>query len=77
MDKVCGLRAVGGGFGFAEAEGITVPGEFTEVETGNGADALDRRPHLAPALAAARNRNVRSWWPSSIGSRATWPSLPG
>ncbi len=27
---------------------------FTEVETGKGADALDRRPQLAGALAAAR-----------------------
>src|SRR6476660_8362236 len=39
---------------FAEAEGITIAGEFTEVETGKGADALDRRPQLAAALAAAR-----------------------
>ena len=29
-------------------------GEFTEVETGKGADALDRRPQLAAALATAR-----------------------
>jgi DNA invertase Pin-like site-specific DNA recombinase len=39
---------------FAEAEGITIGGEFTEVETGKGADALDRRPQLAAALATAR-----------------------
>jgi DNA invertase Pin-like site-specific DNA recombinase len=39
---------------FAESEGITIAGEFTEVETGKGADALDRRPQLAAALAAAR-----------------------
>src|SRR5262245_25856885 len=39
---------------FAEAEGITVAGEFTEVETGKGSDALDRRPQLAAALATAR-----------------------
>jgi DNA invertase Pin-like site-specific DNA recombinase len=39
---------------FAEAEGITIAGEFTEVETGKGADALDRRPQLAAALATAR-----------------------
>ena len=32
---------------FAEAEGITILHEFTEVETGKGADALDRRPQLA------------------------------
>ncbi len=29
-------------------------GEFVEVETGKGADALDRRPQLAAALAQAR-----------------------
>ena len=39
---------------FAEAEGITLAGEFTEVETGKGADALDRRPQLAAALATAQ-----------------------
>ena len=39
---------------FAEAEGITIASEFTEVETGKGADALDRRPQLAAALATAR-----------------------
>jgi DNA invertase Pin-like site-specific DNA recombinase len=39
---------------FAEAEGCAVLGEFVEVETGKGADALDRRPQLAAALATAR-----------------------
>ena len=39
---------------FAEAEGLSVAAEFTEAETGKGADALDRRPQLAAALAAAR-----------------------
>lgn len=39
---------------FAEGEGITVIDEYTEVETGKGADALDRRPQLAAALACAR-----------------------
>jgi DNA invertase Pin-like site-specific DNA recombinase len=39
---------------FAEAEGYTIAREFVEVETGQGADALDRRPHLAAALAEAR-----------------------
>jgi DNA invertase Pin-like site-specific DNA recombinase len=39
---------------FAEAEGFEVAAEFTEVETGRGADALDRRPELAGALAEAR-----------------------
>ena len=40
---------------FAEAEGITIIREFVEAETGKGADALDRRPQLAAALAAARS----------------------
>jgi len=39
---------------FAVANGFTVVGEFEEVETGKGADALERRPQLAAALAAAR-----------------------
>lgn len=39
---------------FAAAEGLTIVGEFVEVETGKGSDALDRRPQLAAALAAAR-----------------------
>jgi DNA invertase Pin-like site-specific DNA recombinase len=41
---------------FAEAEGITISDEFTEVETGKGADALHRRPQLASALATARQQ---------------------
>ena len=39
---------------FAEAEGFEIVAEFTEIETGKGADALDRRPQLAAALAGAR-----------------------
>jgi DNA invertase Pin-like site-specific DNA recombinase len=39
---------------FAAAEGFELAGEHVEVETGKGADALDRRPQLAAALAAAR-----------------------
>src|SRR4051794_15236877 len=39
---------------FAEAEGLEIIGEYVEAETGKGADALDRRPQLAAALAAAR-----------------------
>jgi Resolvase, N terminal domain len=34
---------------FAAAEGREVLAEFVEVETGKGADALDRRPKLAEA----------------------------
>jgi DNA invertase Pin-like site-specific DNA recombinase len=39
---------------FAERESISLVGEYIEVETGKGADALDRRPELAAALAQAR-----------------------
>jgi DNA invertase Pin-like site-specific DNA recombinase len=40
---------------FADAERITIVAEYVEVETGKGSDALDRRPQLAAALAAARS----------------------
>jgi DNA invertase Pin-like site-specific DNA recombinase len=43
---------------FCESEGITLGGEFTEVETGKGSDALDRRPQLRAALAAARKADA-------------------
>jgi DNA invertase Pin-like site-specific DNA recombinase len=39
---------------FAKSEGMDVLGEWVEVETGKGADALDRRPELAAALKAAK-----------------------
>jgi DNA invertase Pin-like site-specific DNA recombinase len=39
---------------FAEAESLTISAEFVEFESGKGADALDRRPQLAAALAAAK-----------------------
>jgi DNA invertase Pin-like site-specific DNA recombinase len=39
---------------FAAAEGFEVTAEFTEVETGKGADALARRPQLKAALKAAK-----------------------
>jgi DNA invertase Pin-like site-specific DNA recombinase len=41
---------------FAETEGFAIVAEFVEVETGKGADALDKRPKLAAALAEARKR---------------------
>jgi DNA invertase Pin-like site-specific DNA recombinase len=42
---------------FTEARGFQVVGEpFVEIETGKGADALDRRPHLKRALDAAGKR---------------------
>ncbi len=43
---------------FCQAEGIEVLAEHIEVETGKGADALDRRPVLAAALAEARKAKV-------------------
>jgi DNA invertase Pin-like site-specific DNA recombinase len=39
---------------FAETEGYTFAASFSEVETGKGADALDRRPQLNAAITAAR-----------------------
>lgn len=39
---------------FAATEGMHIAGEFVEIETGKGADALERRPQLAAALAAAK-----------------------
>jgi DNA invertase Pin-like site-specific DNA recombinase len=41
---------------FGSAEGLEIAREYVEVETGKGADALDRRPQLAAALAEARRR---------------------
>jgi DNA invertase Pin-like site-specific DNA recombinase len=43
---------------FAEAEGMTVIGEFVEIETGTGADALERRPQLTAALARSAKCSV-------------------
>src|ERR1700759_2028360 len=39
---------------FAKAEGLELAREFVEVETGKGSDALERRPQLKAALAAAK-----------------------
>jgi DNA invertase Pin-like site-specific DNA recombinase len=39
---------------FAATEVLEVSGEFIEVETGKGADALDKRPQLAAALRKAK-----------------------
>jgi DNA invertase Pin-like site-specific DNA recombinase len=44
---------------FAEAEGLSIIAEYVEAETGKGADALDRRPQLAAALAAAKSAKCR------------------
>lgn len=39
---------------FAKAEGLELVREFVEIETGKGSDAIDRRPQLKAALAAAK-----------------------
>ena len=39
---------------FAATEALEVVAEFIEVETGKGADALDKRPQLAAALRKAK-----------------------
>src|SRR6266704_3583935 len=41
---------------FAKAEGLELIREFVEVETGKGSDAIDRRPQLKAALAAAKKQ---------------------
>jgi DNA invertase Pin-like site-specific DNA recombinase len=43
---------------FATAEGAEVVFEYTEVETGKGADALERRPQLAAALKHAKKEKA-------------------
>jgi DNA invertase Pin-like site-specific DNA recombinase len=58
---------------FAEAEGMMLLGEYIEVETGKGCDALDRRPQLAAALTAARAANS---FPNSIDRRGMSSSSP-
>ena len=39
---------------FAAAESLTIAAEYVEAESGKGTDALERRPQLAAALAAAK-----------------------
>lgn len=43
---------------FAETEGYDLIHTFQEIETGKGADALDRRPQLAAALRTARQHGA-------------------
>jgi len=43
---------------FAQAQGYDLIQTFTEVETGKGADALDRRRQLAAALQVAKKRKA-------------------
>jgi len=43
----------------AQTEGFEVYREFVEVETGKGADAIDRRPQLKVALTAGRKQRCQ------------------
>jgi DNA invertase Pin-like site-specific DNA recombinase len=43
---------------FAAAEGLIIVAEYTEVETGKGSDALDRRPQLKAALKKAKQQRA-------------------
>src|SRR6516164_10997506 len=45
---------------FARNERLEVVQEFTEVETGKGADALEKRPQLAAALRKAKQLKARN-----------------
>ena len=50
---------------FAKTEGLKVIGEYTEIETGKGADALDRRPKLAAASKQPANKALVFAWQNS------------
>ena len=56
---------------FAKAEGFTVAAEFTEIETGKGADALDKRPQLRAALKQAKSSKASVASHGWIGSAVT------
>jgi len=43
---------------FMRARNATLLGEFLEIETGKGSDALSKRPQLKAALAACRKNNA-------------------
>jgi len=47
---------------FCAQYGFDIVGRYTEVETGKGHDALDRRPKLAAALAHARKLKAPVVW---------------
>ena len=55
---------------FAAAEGFEIIAEFTEIETGKGNDALDRRPELKAALKAAKKRGVKLGNPTQAKAMA-------
>jgi len=59
---------------YAASQGLTVADEFTEVETGKGAGALDRRPVFAKALLKAKKLKAAIVVaPSWTACRAMWP----
>jgi len=43
---------------FCEANGMTIAGEYVEIETGKGADALDTRPVLKAAIDEGKRLNA-------------------
>jgi DNA invertase Pin-like site-specific DNA recombinase len=59
---------------FAAAEGYEIVGEFVEIETGKGADAIERRPQLAAALCTALNgRGIAAAANGPIGVLVLFP----
>jgi Resolvase, N terminal domain len=61
---------------FAEAEGFLISAEHIEIETGKGADALERRPELAKAQRLLGKTNAQWSWLSWIGFLAMSPLSP-
>ena len=61
----------------AEAEGVPIFAAFTEVETGKGSDALDRRPQFKAALEGAKVAVRLSRSRSSIGLSRDVAFFPG
>src|SRR5258708_39403905 len=51
---VCIFKNGNIGYGQCVPKTFEIVAEFTEVETGKGSDALDRRPQLKAALKAAK-----------------------
>jgi len=54
---------------------MQIAAEYVDIETGKGADALDRRPQLAAALAAAKKAKCspRRAVACVIGSKSACP----
>ena len=61
---------------FAEAEGITLLSEFTEVELAGVPMRSTEGLSLPQRWPQRARQNVRCWLPSSTASRATWRLLP-